>query len=142
MVFANPIGNDNPMSTSSPTAASRSAAVLLALEGLVLLGLAGWEIAALFRAEAGSAVSGTAMIAMTLIGAAGLGAFAWAVWTGRSWGRSGGVVAQLLVLAVAFGAVTGDYGDLATGVIIGAPGALGLILLIAASRGTSEPHEE
>lgn len=125
------------MSTPAPPAAARFAALLLALEAVALLGLTVWEIAALFRAEAGSPTTGVAMVLLTLIGAVGLGSFAWAVWHGRSWGRSGGVVAQLLVLAVAFGAVTGEYGDLLTGVLIGAPGVLGLVLLMAASRGTS-----
>ena len=47
------------------------------------------------------AVSSIALIVLTAIGAVALAAFALAVWRGHSWGRSGGIVSQLLVIAVA-----------------------------------------
>ena len=48
---------------------------------------------------------------LTAVGAAAVLAFAVAIWRGQSWGRSGGIVTQLLILAVALGAVTGAYAD-------------------------------
>lgn len=122
------------MSTPTPAPIERTAAVLLALEALVLLGIAAWEVVALVTAGAGSVASGIALVVMTLIGAAGLGAFAWGAYAGRSWGRSGGIVAQLLGIAVAVGSVTGSYVHPLIALAIGVPAAAVLVVLFLASR--------
>ena len=128
------------MSGSIPTAVSRIAFVLLGLEAVVLLGIAVWEIVALLGAGAGSVPSAVALIVMTLIASVGLGAFAWGVLSGRSWGRSGGVVAQLLIIAVAVGAATGAYAHPLIALAIGLPAAVTLVVLFLSSR-RPQPRE-
>jgi len=85
----------------------RAATAVLGFEAGGLLVLAGWEIVALVGGDTGDAVSSIALIVLTLIGAAVVLAFSGAVWRGASWGRSGGIVVQLLILAVALGALGG-----------------------------------
>ena len=63
-----------------------------------------------------------------------LGAFAVAVWRDGSWGRSGGVVAQLLVLSIALGTLTGEGADTRLAATIAVPAIVGLVVLIAAAR--------
>lgn len=122
------------MSGSTPTAVSRAAFALLGLEAVAVLGIAVWETVALFGAGAGSVPSAVALIVMTLIAAAGLGAFAWGALTARSWGRSGGVVAQLLIIAVAVGAATGSYAHPLIALAIGLPAAVTLVIVILSAR--------
>lgn len=112
----------------------RLAAGILAVEAIGLTVLAGWEVVALASGDSDSVGSSLALIALTLIGVAALVAFAVAVVRGNSWGRSGGIVAQLLLLAVAVGALTGP--DPLTGVAVplAVPGVAGLVLLVAAVR--------
>jgi hypothetical protein len=112
----------------------RMAAVWLALEALGILLLAVWEIVALVTGDTDSAVSSIALLALTVIGAAAVGGFAAAVWRGGSWGRSGGVVVQLLVLSIAIGSLTGPGADAAFAAVLATPAAMGLILLILAAR--------
>ncbi|GGH37808.1 histidine kinase [Microbacterium album] len=121
---------------------TRPAAVLLAIEAIGLLALAGWEVVALIGADASSTTSGVALIVLTVIGAAAVAGFAVATWRGRSWGRSGGVVTQLLILAVAVGALTGEYPQPAAALGLAVPGVLGLVLLFGAARraAQAEPH--
>ncbi|MGO1768693.1 MAG: histidine kinase [Microbacterium sp.] len=126
--------------STSPSAVTRAVVVLLALEAIALLGIAAWEIVALVGTGAGSVASAVALIVMTLISAAGVAAFAWGVRTGRSWGRSGGVVAQLLLIAVAVGAITGEYAHPLIALAIGLPAAVTLVLLVLASRGAPDPR--
>src|SRR3954452_14637327 len=89
---------------------SRAASLLLGLEGLALVVLVVWQIAAVVSGDTDSLESAWALVALTLAAAAAVLAFAVAVWRGRSWGRSGGIVTQILILAVALGAATGVYG--------------------------------
>src|SRR3954447_7152022 len=96
-------------------AVARTAAVLLALEGAALLVLVAWQIIALVGGDTDSVESALALTVLTLVGAAAVLGFAVAVWRGRSWGRSGGIVAQVMILAVALGAVTGAYAHPLTG---------------------------
>lgn len=117
----------------TPTFA-RASGVLLAAEALGLLALAGWQLVALLGADTASAVTAVALIVLTAVGAVAIAAFAWAAWTGRSWGRSGGIVTQLLILAVAFGALTGPYPHLGTALLLGVPAVAGVALLLAAAR--------
>ncbi|MBO3662073.1 histidine kinase [Microbacterium stercoris] len=112
----------------------RSAAILLAVEAVGIVALAGWQAVALAGADTIDPVSSIALIVLTVIGAAAVGAFAAATWAGRSWGRSGGVVTQLLVLAVALGAVTGAFPHPEIALALTVPAALGLILIFLAAR--------
>jgi hypothetical protein len=73
------------------------------------------------------------------VGAIGLLAFGVAIWRGSSWGRSGGIVAQLLILAVAIGAFTGAYAEPLTGLWIALPALVGLVLIVAVIWRTPRP---
>jgi Na+-transporting NADH:ubiquinone oxidoreductase subunit NqrB len=113
---------------------SRAAAVLLALEGLAIVGLVVWQVAAVLRGDTDSIESAWALIVLTAVGAAAVIAFAVATWRDQSWGRSGGIVTQLLILAVALGAVTGAYADAGTGLLLAAPAVVTLVLLVLGVR--------
>jgi hypothetical protein len=69
-----------------------------------------------------------------MIGAAAVLAFAGAVWRGASWGRSGGIVTQVLALAVVLGALTGPQPNPAAAVALAVPAVLCLVLLVVGSR--------
>jgi len=119
------------MRTNTP---ARAAAILLALEGVALGVVVFREVVALLQGDTGSVASSVALLVLTLLGAAALVAFAAAVWGGQSWGRSGGTVAQVLILAVAVGAATGAYGDPLLGLLLAVPAVIVLVLLVIASR--------
>ncbi len=116
------------------TGVERGAAVWLGLEAAAILTLAAWELVALVRGDSGSASSSVALLVLTLIGAAAVAGFAVAVWRGGSWGRSGGVVVQLLVLSIAIGLLTGEGADASRAAAVAVPAVVGLVLLIAAAR--------
>ncbi len=118
---------------------ARIAATLVALEGLGLLVLAGWQVVALVGADASSPSGAIALIVLTLVGAVAVIGFAAATWADRSWGRSGGVVTQLLILAVALGAVTGPFAHVGTALVLAVPAVLGLVLLFLAAREAHRP---
>lgn len=111
-----------------------AATVLLAAEAVGVLALAAWEGFALAGGNTSSVTSSIALLVLTGVGAAGLGAFATAVARDNGWGRSGGIVAQLLVFAVAGGAITGAYADPVVALALAAPAAVTLILLIMGVR--------
>jgi hypothetical protein len=117
-----------------PRRIARIAAALLALEAVGIAALAAWQVVALAGADTSDPVSAVALIVLTVIGAVAVAAFAGATWSGRSWGRSGGVVTQLLILAVAVGAVTGPYPHAGTAVALALPAVAGLMLLFLAAR--------
>ena len=112
----------------------RLASALLALEGAGLLVVAGIEIVALVTGDAADVGSSIALIVLTVIGALAVLAFAVATARGQSWGRSGGIVTQMLMLAVAFGAITGPAPSPGFALATAAPAIVGLALLIAATR--------
>ena len=116
------------------TLSGRIAAVLVGLEGLGLAALTVREIVAIVSGDTGSIESAIALAVLTLVGAAAVIAFAFAIWRGQSWGRSGGIVTQLLILAVAFGAATGAFADPAVGLALAAPALVVLVLLVIAVR--------
>ena len=97
-----------------------AAAALLGLESVGILALAGWQTVAL--------------IVLTVIGAAIVGAFGVATARDVSAGRSGGIVTQLLILSVAIGAVTGEWASPGIAVLIAVPAVVGLVLLALAVR--------
>lgn len=116
------------------TVMERTAAVLLAAEGIGLLVLVGWQIVALVTGDTDSFASALALLVLTAVGAAAVLGFAVAAWGGQSWGRSGGIVTQLMIIAVALGAATGDYGHPATAVALAIPAVIVLACLFAAVR--------
>ncbi|HWI31317.1 MAG TPA: histidine kinase [Microbacterium sp.] len=119
------------MRTNAPSVV---AAIIIALEGLGLLALAGWQLVALVSGDVDSAPSALALLVLTLVGAAAVVAFAIAVARRRSWGRSGAIVTQVLILAVALGAVTGAYAHPLLAAALAAPAVAALAFLIAAAR--------
>ncbi|GAA1985354.1 histidine kinase [Microbacterium pumilum] len=112
----------------------RAAAVVVGIEGIALVALAAWQIIAITTGDTVSLVSALALVILTAVGAAAVLAFAIAIWRELSWGRSGGIVTQVLILAVALGAVTGTYGHPATGLVLAIPAIVALVLLVIAVR--------
>lgn len=110
------------------------AAVIVALEGIGVGALAIREIIAMIAGDTAAIDSAIALLVLTVVGAIALIAFAVAIWRGQSWGRSGGIVAQLLILAVALGAVTGAYAQVGVGIALAVPALIALILLVLAVR--------
>lgn len=120
----------------------RVAAVLVALEGLGLVALTVWQVVAVVGGDTSSLDSSVALLVLSAIGAAAVLAFAVAVWRGRSWGRSGAIVTQLLILAVALGAATGAYAEPQVALAIAAPAVVAFVLLLLAVREAGrEPRE-
>ena len=78
-----------------------AAAALLGLESVGILALAGWQTVALIGGDTDSAVSSIALIVLTVIGAAIVGAFGVATARDVSAGGSGGIV-TLMLLALPF----------------------------------------
>ncbi|MFT4136034.1 histidine kinase [Microbacterium sp.] len=114
--------------------AERLAAAVLVIEAAGVMVLVAWQFLALGSGDSDSIASSIALIVLTLVGAAMTAAFAWACARGVSWGRSGGIVTQLLILAVALGAVTGRFAHPLTALAVALPALVGLVLLIAAVR--------
>lgn len=114
--------------------AARAAAILLALEALAIGGLVGWQVRALIVGDTDSLESAIALVVLTAVGAVAVLAFAVVTWRGQSWGRSGGIVTQLLILAVALGAVTGAYAEPTAGLLLAVPAIVTLVLLVIAVR--------
>lgn len=110
------------------------AALIVGLEGAGLLALTVWQVVALLSGDVGSTESAVALIVLTLVGAAGVLAFGVSILRGRSWARSGGIVLQVLILAVALGAATGAYAHPVTGLIIAVPAVVALVLLALDAR--------
>lgn len=87
------------MTTASPATVRRAAALVGVQGALAVIGAVVFAIRAMAGADA-HIVSGFANAAwFVLFGAALLGA-AWALWTGRRWGRGIAVFAQMLLLPV------------------------------------------
>ena len=93
-----------------------------------------WQLWALIAGDTDSLESAIALVVLTAIGAVAVVAFAVATWRGLSWGRSGGIVTQLLILAVALGAVTGVYAEPMIGLALAVPAVVTLVLLVIEVR--------
>ena len=109
-----------------------TAGVLVTLEGAGVVVLAIWQALELLGGNTDSVTSAVALLVLTVIGAAAVLAFGVATLRDRSWGRSGGIVVQLLILAVAGGAATGAYAHPLIGLVLAAPALVVLVLLIVA----------
>ncbi len=115
-----------------------AAAVVLTAEGAALVAFALIELIGLGAGDAASLPTALALIVLTLIGAAALAAFALGARAGRSWARSGGVVFQVLAVALALAALTLQPVAWPFVLGVGVPGVLGLVLLIASARAEAE----
>jgi multisubunit Na+/H+ antiporter MnhF subunit len=113
---------------------ARTAAVLVGLEGAALVALAVWQTLAIASGDTAALDSAIALLVLTVVGIVTVMAFAVAIWRGRSWGRSGAIVTQILILAVALGAATGAYAHPWTALILAAPALVTLVLLVIAVR--------
>jgi peptidoglycan/LPS O-acetylase OafA/YrhL len=107
---------------------------LVVLEAVAVAVLAALQVGAVLAGDTAALETAIALIVLTVVGAVIVGAFGVAVVRGRSWGRSGGIVVQLLVLAVAIGAMTGTYAHPLTGLQLAVPAVIVLVLLFAAAR--------
>lgn len=116
------------------TPATVLSATLLCLEGLGLVALAVWQFIALTSGDTASFASALALIVLTVVGAVVVLAFAGGVLRGRSWGRSGGIVTQVLIVSVAIGAATGEFAHPLTGLAIAAPAIITFVLLVIVAR--------
>lgn len=114
--------------------AARVAAVVVAVEAVGVLILAGWQVSALVSGDVDSLPSATALLVLTIVGAVAVAAFAVGIARDVSWGRSGGIVTQLLILAVALGALTGAYAHPLTAAALALPAVVALVVLVAAAR--------
>ena len=115
-----------------------AAAAVLAAEGAALVVFAAIEIAGLGAGAAASLPTAVALIVLTLIGAVALVAFAIGTRTGRSWARSGGVVFQVLAVALALASLTLQPIPWIFTAAVGVPGVIGFVLLIASARREAE----
>ena len=115
-----------------------AAAAVLAAEGAALTVFALIELLGLGAGDASSLPTALALIVLTLIGAAALFAFAIGTRSGRSWARSGGLVFQVLAVALALASLTVQPISWPFTVGVGLPGALGFVLLLATTRAENE----
>ena len=111
-----------------------TAGVLLAGEGAALAVLAALQVVAIAGSDTAEISTAIALLVLTLIGAAAVVAFGVATIRDLSWGRSGGIVVQLLILAVAGGAATGSYAHPLVGLGLAVPAVVVFVLLVVAVR--------
>lgn len=114
--------------------AARVAAAVVAVEAVGVFILAGWQVSALVSGDVDSLPSAAALLVLTIVGGVAVAAFAVGIVRDVSWGRSGGIVTQLLILAVALGALTGAYAHPLTAAALALPAVVALVLLLAAAR--------
>ncbi|MEV8175892.1 hypothetical protein [Microbacterium sp. NPDC079176] len=119
-----------------------AASAVLAAEGAALIVFALIELVGLGAGDAASLPTALALIVLTLLGAAALIAFAIGTRTGRSWARSGGVVFQVLAIALALASLTLQPVAWAFTVGVGLPSLLCFALLIASTRAENERPAE
>ena len=119
-----------------------AAAAVLAAEGAALTVFALIELLGFGAGDASSLPTALALIVLTLIGAAALFAFAIDTRSGRSWARSGGLVFQVLAVALALASLTVQPISWPFTVGVGLPGVLGFVLLIATTRAENERPAE
>jgi hypothetical protein len=137
--FLTTLGRSARMRRSGPAA---FAAAVLALEGAALAVITLIELFALGAGDASSLASGVALIVLTLIGAVALFAFAVGTLRRASWARSGGILFQVLAIALALASFSIQPTPWLFALVIGGAGVVGLLLLIAVvrSEGASDPR--
>ncbi|MDR2294898.1 MAG: histidine kinase [Microbacterium sp.] len=117
-----------------PLPATIAAAIIVALEAVVTLVLAVAEIGAIIAGDTADLVSALALLVLTIVLGIGILAFAIGILRGRTWGRSGGIVTQVLVFAVGLGASTGPSPHPLVGAWLIIPAVIGFALIIVAAR--------
>ncbi|MFB7843380.1 hypothetical protein [Microbacterium sp. NPDC056052] len=117
-----------------PSRLTIAAAAVLALEAVALLVVTLMEVFGLSSGAATSLPSALGLIGLSAVGAVGLAALAFAVLRGRSFGRSGGMVVQILAIAVALSALTVRPFPVAFVLALLIPGAIGAVLLFLLTR--------
>ena len=125
-----------------PSGPAIAAAIVLALEGIALGVICLIELFALGAGQASSDVGGIALIVLTLLAAVALGAFSWGTLRRASWARSGGVVFQVLGVALGLASLTMEPKVWLFTLAVGGTALIGLILLISATRidGAADPR--
>lgn len=126
-----------------PRSAIRIAAmVLLTIEALLLLLMTLNEVQSLAAGEAEDGATGIALVVITLVCAIALGAFAVAVYAQRGWGRSGAVVAQLLIVLFGISALTANFETPMLGIVaILLGGATLVCVLLSRAPDAPTPRE-
>jgi hypothetical protein len=119
-----------------------AAASVLAAEGAALFIFALIELWGLGAGDAASLPTAIALIVLTIIGAVALLVFAGGTRVGRSWARSGGVVLQVLAIALALASLTVQPIVWAFVVGAGLPAVVGFGLLIASARHENAQTED
>lgn len=110
------------------------AGVLVGAEGLIVAGITVWLVISLFTAPAESLISAAALMVLVAVGAVGVCAMSIGIFREQRWARSGGVVVQILVLAVALGAATDQFANTSLGLAIGLPALVTFVFIIAEVR--------
>jgi hypothetical protein len=111
-----------------------AAAALLALEAIGIAVLLLAEVGAIIAGDVASLSSALALAVLILVGVAAVAGFAVATARGRSWGRSGGIVVQALILAVAGGALFGEGANAVVAGALALPAVVTGVLLFFAAR--------
>lgn len=118
------------------------ASAVLILEGIALGVISVVELIALGGGEATSTPTAIALIVLTLIGACALVAFGWGVRRGLSWARSGGILLQVIAVAIALSSLSLQPVPWMFTLGLGLAGLAGFVLLILTARadGASDPR--
>jgi hypothetical protein len=119
-----------------------AAAGLLVAEGIALGVVSLLELFALGGGGASSNSTAIALVVLTMIGAAALVAFGFGVLRGMSWGRSGGILLQVIAVALALSTLSLQPVPWLFTLGIGLAGLVGFVLLILTARreGASDPR--
>jgi len=117
-----------------PSSLTIAAASVLALETVALFVITLMEVFGLSSGAATSLPSALGLIGLSAVAAIGLAALAVAVLRGRSFGRSGGMVAQILAIAVASSALAVRPFPAVFVLSLLIPGIVGAVLLFLLTR--------
>lgn len=127
------------MRASGPAVA---AAAVLAVEAVAILVVSLLELFALGSGDAASLPSALALIVLTMLGAIALAAFSWGTLRRASWARSGGIVFQVLGIALGLASLSIRPVPWVFTLGVGGTALVGLVLIIAAVRrdGADDPR--
>lgn len=111
------------------------AAILVVLEGIGLLVLAGLQVPPIISGDVATMDSAIALLVLTLVFAAGVVMFGVGIFRGQTWARSGGIVTQVLIFSVGLGALTGVlYPHPVLGISLMTPAIIVFALIITSTR--------
>lgn len=121
----------------TPRTPSVVASVIVALEALAVLVLAGIQVTEIAQGKVADMASALALVVLTLVLGAGMALFSFGLLRGETWGRSGGTVTQLMLLAIALGAATGQFAHPAIAIVLAIPALIALVAIFSASKQTA-----